>query len=70
MHASEMEAESRKLRLFTDSRFKLKSSEYDKSLKAITETTKTSVDEIRAAAKNCNDTIEEAMRYRLEDFTT
>ena len=32
MHAAEMEAESRRLRLFTDSRFKMKSDQYEKSL--------------------------------------
>ena len=32
MHVNEMEAEARKTRLFTDSRFKLKSEQYEKSL--------------------------------------
>ena len=37
MHVQEMEAEARKTRLFTDSRFKLKSDQSDKTIKAIEE---------------------------------
>lgn len=37
MHVKEVESESRKLRLFTDSRFKLKSEQYEKTIKAMEE---------------------------------
>jgi len=69
MHAAEMEAEQRKLRLFTDSRFKLKSDHYEKSVKQITEHSEKCINEMQKAAFVANEYQEEAMKYRLQDFT-
>lgn len=41
-----MEAEARKLRLFTDSRFKSKSEQYNNSVKAIEEQAKLSIEKV------------------------
>ena len=51
MHAAEMEAESRRLRHFTDSRFKLKTEQYDKGLANIKEEATNFIEKIRQEAE-------------------
>ena len=65
MHCNEMEAEARKTRLFTDSRFKNKSEQYDKSLKVITDEGTSALRKVLQASED----LENTMKYRLEDFT-
>ena len=64
MHVSEMEAEARKLRLFTDSRFKSKSEQYNNSVKAIEEQAKLSIEKVQQVATEAKD----AVQYKLDDF--
>lgn len=66
MHANEMDAESRKLRLFTDSRFKLKSDQSDKSIMAVEEECKKKIALIVLEAEEAGN----AVKYRLDDFRT
>ena len=59
-----MEAEARKLRLFTDSRFKSKSEQYNNSVKAIEEQAKLSIEKVQQVATEAKD----AVQYKLDDF--
>ena len=61
-----MEAETRKIRLFTDSRFKTKSEQYDKSLVAIEEASIATIKKVEQSAIEAK----EAVTFRLEDFKT
>ena len=59
-----MEAEASKLRLFTDSRFKSKSEQYNNSVKAIEEQAKLSIEKVQQVATEAKD----AVQYKLDDF--
>jgi len=59
-----MEGESRKLQLFTDSRFKLKSVQQEKTIYAIEELCNQKVAEIQTVFTDA----ENAVKYRLDDF--
>ena len=64
MHVKEMEAEARKTRLFTDSRFKLKSDQSDKTIKGIEEECRKKIALIEVRAEEAGN----AVKYRLDDF--
>ena len=51
MHVSEIEEEVQKLKLFTDSRFNLKSEQQEKTIKTIEELAQLKTEEILAASK-------------------
>lgn len=44
MHCNEMESEAKKIRLFTDSRFKLKSDQFDKTMLEVEKATKAKIE--------------------------
>ena len=64
MHVQEMEAEARKTRLFTDSRFKLKSDQADRSIKEVEAECKKKIALIEVRAGEAGN----AVKYRLDDF--
>ena len=64
MHVQEMEAEARKTRLFTDSRFKLKSDQADRSIKEVEAECKKKIALIEVRADEAGN----AVKYRLDDF--
>lgn len=66
MHAAEVDAESVRLREFTNERFKMKNESYQQNLKKIEEDASTLLEKVR---KECEET-DLALKYRLEDFTT
>ena len=65
MHATEVEAECLRMRALTNSRFKQKSEEYDKTLKTIRKEAYESLSRIKEEAKETS----ESLLFRLEDFT-
>ena len=65
MHVAEVEEESRRLRHFTDSRFKIKHDQYEESIARIKEAADKTIAELKARA----DETDLALKYRLEDFT-
>ena len=66
MHVAEVESEVRKLRLFTDSRFKAKSEQYDRSVVELQNEATNAIKKLEEVAER----VEMTMKYRLEDFTT